>query len=64
LEVLLVLSRTTAANPVGALWRVLKNQIAANLEHSLDTLKAACERFLGHLSPEGTLRKASPTVVS
>jgi len=61
LEVLLLPSRTPEANPVEDLWRLLKNQIAANLEQSLDALKAACERFFDRLSPEEALRKAGLT---
>lgn len=61
LEVLLLPSRTPEANPVEDLWRVLKNQIAANLEQSLDALRAACERFFDRLSPEEALQKAGLT---
>lgn len=58
LEVMLLPSRTPKANPVEDLWRLLKNQVAANLEQSLDALEAACERFFEQLSPEEALRKA------
>ncbi len=61
LEVLLLPSRTPEANPVEDLWRLLKNQIAANLEQSLDALKAACERFFDRLSPDEALQKAGLT---
>ncbi len=58
LEVLLLPSRTPEANPVEDLWRLLKNQVAANLQQSIDELKAACERFFEQLSPEDALQKA------
>jgi len=50
--------RSLETNPVEDLWRVLKNQVAANLERSLDTLKEACQRFFDELTPEKTLKMA------
>lgn len=58
LEVVLLPSRTPEANPVEDLWRLLKERIAANLEQSLEALKAACVRFFEQLSPEEALQKA------
>lgn len=58
LEVLLLPKRAPEANPVEDLWRVLKNQVAANVERSLDALKEACRRFFDELTPEQALQTA------
>ncbi len=42
-------------NPIEDLWRALKNTIAANLERSLDALRAACRWFFDRLTPEQAL---------
>lgn len=47
--------RAPEANPIEDVWRVLKNEIAANLGRSLDALKAACRRFFDELTPEQAL---------
>jgi transposase len=58
LEVLLLPKRSPQDNPIEDLWRVLKNQVAANLERSLATLKAACRKFFDALTPERALEMA------
>lgn len=58
LEVLLLPKRAAKDNPVEDLWRVLKDTIAANLERSLDALKAACRRFFEEMRPEQALKTA------
>lgn len=58
LEVLLLPKRSPKDNPIEDIWRHLKNVIAANLERSLDALKAASRRFFSNLSPEQALRMA------
>jgi len=61
LDVMLLPKRSPEANPVEDLWRLLKNQVAANLEQSLDALKMACEQFFEELTPKEALRKAGLT---
>ena len=58
LNVLLLPKRSPEDNPVEDLWRELKSVIAANLERSLEALKAACQRFFDNLSPEQVLHTA------
>ena len=58
LSVLLLPKRSPEDNPVEDLWRELKSVIAANLERSLEALKAACRTFFANLSPEQALRTA------
>jgi transposase len=58
LETVLLPKRSPETNPMEDLWRVLKNQVAANLERSLDALKEACRRFFENLAPEETLKIA------
>lgn len=50
--------RSPEANPVEDLWRELKEQVAACLERSLDTLRAQCERYFETLTPRQALRTA------
>lgn len=47
--------RAPQANPIEDVWRVLKNEVAANLERSLESLRAACRRFFERLTPEQAL---------
>lgn len=56
LEVLLLPKRSPKDNPVEDLWRELKNAVAANLERSLDALRAACRRFFDELTPKQALK--------
>ena len=56
LDVLLLPKRSPEDNPVEDLWRELKNVVAANLERSLEALKAACRTFFDNLSPKQALR--------
>ena len=58
LDVVLLPKRAPEANPMEDLWRELKNKVAANLNRSLETLKAACQRFFDRLSPGETLKTA------
>lgn len=58
LEVVLLPKRSPQDNPIEDLWRVLKNEIAANLERSLKALKAACYRFFEKLTPGQALQIA------
>ena len=56
LEVLLLPKRAPQENPVEDLWRELKRIVAANLERSLEALKAACREFFDRLSKQDALR--------
>lgn len=63
LDVVLLPRRAPEANPTQKflredLWRELKNKVAANLNRSLEVLKAACRRFFERLSPDETLKTA------
>lgn len=58
LEVLALPARSPQANPIEDLWRKLKNTVAANLERSLEALRAACRKFFDELTPEQALRTA------
>lgn len=58
LDVVLLPKRAPEANPMEDLWRELKNKVAANLNRSLEALKAACRRFFERLSPDETLKTA------
>lgn len=58
LNVLLLPRRAPEDNPMEDLWRELKSAVAANLERSLEALKAACRTFFADLSPEQALRTA------
>lgn len=58
LEAVLLPKRSPETNPVEDLWRQLKETVAANLERSLDALKAACRRFFDELTPEEALKMA------
>lgn len=61
LEVLLLPKRSPKDNPIEDLWRELKDRIAANLERSLEALKAACRKFFDELTPERALKTAGLT---
>lgn len=56
LEVLLLPKRAPEANPIEDLWRHLKGIVAANLERSLDALRAAINRFFERWSCSDVLR--------
>lgn len=56
LEVLLLPKRAPEENPIEDLWRHLKQIVAANLERSLEALKAAIERFFACRSETDILR--------
>jgi transposase len=56
LEVLLLPKRAPEENPIEDLWRHLKQIVAANLERSLDALKAAIVRFFACRSETDILR--------
>jgi transposase len=58
LEVVLLPKRAARDNPVEDLWRHLKNTVAANLERSLDALRAACQQFFAAMTPERALQIA------
>ena len=58
LEVLALPARSPQANPIEDLWRKLKNTVAANLERSLDALRAASHKFFDQLTLEQVLRTA------
>lgn len=50
--------RSPEANPMEDLWRELKEQVAACLERSLETLRESCRRYFQNLSPQQALRTA------
>jgi len=50
--------RSPEANPMEDLWRELKEQVAACLERSLDTLLESARQYLAHLSGKQALRTA------
>jgi transposase len=56
LEVLLLPKRAPEENPIEDLWRHLKRLVAANLERSLEALKAAIEQFFERVSKSDVLR--------
>jgi transposase len=56
LEVLLLPKRAPEENPIEDLWRHLKRIVAANLERSLEALKAAIKRFFECRSETDILR--------
>ena len=58
LEVLLLPKRAAKDNPIEDLWRVPGGTIAANLERSLEALKAACRKFFAAMTPEQALKTA------
>lgn len=58
LEVMHLPRRAPEDNPVEDLWRRLKNVVAANLERSLEALRAACRRFFKELTPKQALKIA------
>jgi len=45
-------------NPIEAIWRQLKKQVAANLTRSLDAIQAACDWFFQQHRPVDLLRMA------
>lgn len=47
--------RSPQDNPIEDVWRVLKDEVAANLERSLEALRAVCRRFFEQLTPEQAL---------
>ena len=59
IDTVLLPKRSPEDNPVEDLWRQLKNQVAANLERSLDALREACRRFFDELAPEEAHKMAS-----
>jgi len=48
--------RSPQLNPVEALWRLLKNRVAANLTRTLDAIRAACNLFFEQHSAHDLLR--------
>lgn len=56
LEVLLLPKRAPEENPIEDLWRHLKQIVAANLERSLDALKAAIASFFASRTKADVLR--------
>ncbi len=58
LTVLLLPKRAPQQNPIEDVWRAVKKRIAANLQRSLEALKAACRTFFASLSPQQALRLA------
>lgn len=50
--------RSPDTNPMEDLWRELKEQVAACLERSLDTLLESAQQYLGNLSGKQALRTA------
>lgn len=55
LHVVALPKRSPEDNPIEDLWRALKNVIAANLERSLDALRAAYRWYFDGLTPAQTL---------
>jgi transposase len=43
--------RSPQLNPVEALWRLLKQRVAANLNRTLEAIQAACDQFFAQHSP-------------
>lgn len=58
LEVLPLPRRSPQNNPIEDLWRALKDEVAANLERSLDALRAASHRFFERMTPKQALATA------
>ncbi len=58
LQVLHLPKRAPEDNPMEDLWRRLKNTVAANLERSLEALRAACQKFFEELTPRQALKTA------
>ena len=58
LEVLLLPKYDPQLNPVEALWRTLKDHVAANLTRSLAAIKQATHRFFAQHTPHDLLRMA------
>ncbi len=58
IETYLLPVRSPEANPMEDLWRELKEQVAACLERSLDTLLESCQEYFEALSSEQSLRTA------
>ena len=58
LTVLLLPKRAPQENPIEDVWRAVKKQVAANLQRSLEALKAACSAFFEALSPKQALQLA------
>jgi len=58
LEVMHLPRRAPEDNPVEDRWHRLKNVVAANLERSLEALRAACRRFFKELTPKQALKIA------
>jgi transposase len=56
--VLLLPARSPQLNPVEAIWRLLKDRVAANLVRSLDAIFAACNAFFQELDSSDLLRCA------
>lgn len=48
--------RSPQLNPVEALWRLLKNRVAANLTRTLDAIRTACDLFFEQHSSYDLLR--------
>jgi transposase len=64
LQVRLLPKRAPEENPVEDIWLHLKDQVAANLTRTLDSIKAACERTFRQLGPEGLFRLAGLEPIS
>lgn len=58
LTTLLLPKYAAELNPIEALWRQLKNQVAANLTRSLEAIQEACDWFFEQHSPRDLLRMA------
>jgi len=58
IETYLLPVRSAEANPMGDLWRELKEQVAACLKRSLDALLKSCREYFEALSSKQSLRTA------
>jgi hypothetical protein len=48
--------RSPKTNPIGDLWRKLKEQVAACLKRSLEDLLESCHRYFEALTPKQALQ--------
>jgi transposase len=56
--------RSPQLNPVEAIWRLLKNRVAANLTRTLDAIQSACELFFEQHHSHDLLRMAGLLPIS
>lgn len=64
LTVMLLPKYAAHLNPIEAIWRALKDQVAPNLTRSLSAIQQACDRFFEEHSPLDLLRMAGLLIPS